>query len=130
MKSSILLQAFFAASAVVNAYRLPGPAPDPNAAGRVRTGGTQKFIVEVEPDRGLSSLTHQFLSKGGPGRPTFKAFECSDVFSGMVIETDSDNVDTLRQMEGVKNVWAARTMERPRVEKSTYGPSKLRKTTL
>jgi hypothetical protein len=49
MKSSILLQAFFAASAVVNAHRLPGPAPDPNATGRVRTGGTQKFIVEVEP---------------------------------------------------------------------------------
>lgn len=49
MKSSILLQAFFAASAIVNAYRLPGPAPAPNAAGRVRTGGTQRFIVEVEP---------------------------------------------------------------------------------
>lgn len=45
----------------------------------------------------------------------------------MVIETDSDNVDSLRQMEGVVNVWAARTMQRPRVEKSTYGPSKLRK---
>ncbi|KAM0427243.1 hypothetical protein ACHAPT_007673 [Fusarium lateritium] len=127
MKSSILLQAFFAASAVVNAHRLPGPAPDPNATGRVRTGGTQKFIVEVEPHRGLSALTHHFLSKPSPEKPVFKEFECGDVFSGMVIETDSDNVDSLRQMEGVKNVWAARTMQRPRVEKSTYGPSKMRK---
>lgn len=72
-------------------------------------------------------MTHQFLSKAGPGRPTFKEIECSDVFSGMIVETNSDNVDTLRQMEGVKNVWAARTMPRPQVEQSTYGPSKLRK---
>ena len=35
----------------------------------------------------------------------YKEFDCGDVFSGLSIETDSDNVDSLRDVPGVVNVW-------------------------
>ncbi|KAJ3524920.1 hypothetical protein NM208_g11862 [Fusarium decemcellulare] len=128
MKSSHLLQAFLlAASAVAQAQGLLEPESDADTSGRVRAGGTRKFIVEVEPHHGLNTVTSQLLSKPGQNNPQFKEFDCSDVFSGMVIETDSDNVDTLRQMNGVVNVWAAHTVRKPRARKSTPSASTLRR---
>jgi subtilisin family serine protease len=35
----------------------------------------------------------------------FKEFDCSDIFSGLVLETDTGNADSLRAMSGVANVW-------------------------
>jgi hypothetical protein len=56
-------------------------------------------------------------------RPLFQSFDCSDVFNGMVVETDTDNMDTLLQMEGVVNVWQAHKVAMPKVEFSEKGPS-------
>jgi subtilisin family serine protease len=56
-------------------------------------------------------------------RPLFKSLDCSDAFSGMVVESDTDNTDTLLQMEGVVNVWQAHKVSMPKVEKSKHGPS-------
>lgn len=41
----------------------------------------------------------------------------------MVVETDTDNMDTLLQMEGVVNVWQAHKVAMPKVEFSESGPS-------
>jgi hypothetical protein len=41
----------------------------------------------------------------------------------MVLETDTDNLDTLRQMEGIVNVWQAHKVPMPEVHRSANGPS-------
>ncbi|KAF5022434.1 hypothetical protein F66182_5519 [Fusarium sp. NRRL 66182] len=124
MKSCNLLQVlFFAASVVVDAETILKPAADADTARRRSTGATRKFIVEVEPHRGLATVTNSLLLKPGRKRPLFQQFDCSDVFNGMVIETDTDNADTLRQLEGVVNVWQARTVLKPQVQESAHGPS-------
>lgn len=68
-------------------------------------------------------MTHQLLTKPNHKRPLFQSFDCSDVFNGMVLETDTDNLDTLRQMEGVVNVWQAHKVLMPEAHRSTNGPS-------
>lgn len=40
----------------------------------------------------------------------YRQFDCSDVFSGLAIETDTDNVDSLRAIPGVVNVWPMRSV--------------------
>lgn len=40
----------------------------------------------------------------------YKEFDCHDIFSGIVIESDTENTDTLRTLEGVVNVWPMRTV--------------------
>ncbi|KAF4981815.1 hypothetical protein FZEAL_2442 [Fusarium zealandicum] len=106
MKSFSLLQVLLlAASAIIQGERLLHPLASAGIDGRVKSGGTRKFIVEVEP---------------------VLEFDCSDVFSGMVIESDSDNVDTLGQLEGVVNVWHARSIPRPQVNKLTHDAPPLR----
>lgn len=44
----------------------------------------------------------------------------------MALETDTDNVDTLRQMDGVINVWPASIVPKPQVEKSSHFSSNAR----
>ncbi|KAF5673203.1 putative subtilisin-like serine protease [Fusarium heterosporum] len=94
-----------------------------NQTGRRSEGNTRKFIIEVEPDQGLATVTRQLLTKPDRKRPLFQNFDCSDVFNGMTLETDTDNLDTLRQMEGVVNVWQARKVLMPQVYRSDNGPS-------
>lgn len=40
----------------------------------------------------------------------YKEFDCSDVFSGLAIETNTDNADSLRALEGVVNVWPMKSV--------------------
>ena len=40
----------------------------------------------------------------------YKEFDCSDIFSGFSIETQSENEDTLRSMPGVANIWPMRSV--------------------
>lgn len=40
----------------------------------------------------------------------FRQFDCGDIFNGLVIETEMDNVDTLRMVHGVANVWPMKTV--------------------
>jgi subtilisin family serine protease len=69
-------------------------------------------------NRGPGHITHQLLSTPNKKGGHYREFECSDVFSGLVVETDSENVDSLLEMEGVVNVWAMSTISTPRLEKS------------
>ncbi|KAH8706750.1 peptidase S8/S53 domain-containing protein [Ilyonectria robusta] len=74
----------------------------------------------VPTDRrpGPGNVALQLLSKSSRIGSSYKEFDCSDVFAGMVLETDSENVDTLLQMDGVINAWPASIVKTPRVEKS------------
>ncbi|KAG5818422.1 hypothetical protein H9Q71_001393 [Fusarium xylarioides] len=124
MKSYNLLKVLLvAASMTVGVEAAHKPAARSSRTGRASTGNTRKFIVEVEPNQGTTTVTRQLLMKPDRKRPLFQSFDCSDVFSGMVVETDTDNMDTLLQMEGVVNVWQAHKVAMPKVEFSEKGPS-------
>lgn len=49
----------------------------------------------------------------------YKQFDCSDVFSGISIETSTENADSLRAMPGVVNVWPMRSVPLARVERKS-----------
>jgi hypothetical protein len=71
-------------------------------------GATNKYILETRPGIGIGSIAKQTSSFRGRNNNTttfHHEFDCSDIFSGLVIETHHDNVDTLRALEGVVNVW-------------------------
>ncbi|KAF7544235.1 hypothetical protein G7Z17_g10110 [Cylindrodendrum hubeiense] len=103
MKFSHLLPALFAVVLVVaKDQRLP-----------LSPGG-----VPNDRHPGLGDVVFQQLSKSSRIGGYYKEFDCSDVFAGMVLETDSENIDTLLQMDGVINVWPAGIVRTPRVEKS------------
>ncbi|OBS22133.1 hypothetical protein FPOA_08469 [Fusarium poae] len=111
------------ASVAVDAGTKPRSAVGSSNTDRRSHGDTRKFIVEVEPNHGLATVARQFLMKPDRKRPLFESLDCSDIFNGMVVETDTDNTDTLLQMEGVINVWQAHKVSMPKVEQSKHGPS-------
>lgn len=47
----------------------------------------------------------------------YKQFDCSDIFSGISLETSTENADSLRSMPGVVNVWPMRSVPLSRVER-------------
>ncbi|KAH8174812.1 subtilase family protein [Sarocladium implicatum] len=73
-------------------------------------GDTKKYIVEFTQGSALEGITHQLASRPDQHGTTYKAFDCSDIFHGVSIETDVDNVDSLRMMEGVANVWPMKSV--------------------
>lgn len=61
----------------------------------------------------MGRLARQLRAKPGSNHTYYKSFDCSDIFAGLTIESDSHNIDTLRQMDGVINAWQMKTMSRP-----------------
>lgn len=49
----------------------------------------------------------------------YREFDCSDIFSGLAIETNTENVDSLRAMDGVVNVWPLKSVPLAPVPKKT-----------
>ncbi|KAK0384360.1 hypothetical protein NLU13_8447 [Sarocladium strictum] len=73
-------------------------------------GDTNKYIVEFSQSSTIGSITRQLAQRPNPNATTYKAFDCSDIFHGISIETSVDNADTLRLMDGVANVWPMKTV--------------------
>ena len=88
-------------------------------------GETNKYIVEftqvslriapysqplTSKGSALEGITHQLASRPDQNSTTYTAFDCSDIFHGISIETNVDNADSLRMMDGVANVWPMRTV--------------------
>ncbi|KFA48007.1 hypothetical protein S40293_02676 [Stachybotrys chartarum IBT 40293] len=74
-----------------------------------RLSTTKKYIVEVEPGFSVADVGHKLHEAPRKGN-YYKEFDCHDIFSGIVIESDTENTDTLRTLEGVVNVWPMRTV--------------------
>lgn len=55
-------------------------------------------------------MTRQFSSPSWRNSTYFKQFDCGDIFNGLVVETEIDNVDTLNTVHGVVNVWPMKTV--------------------
>ncbi|TFB06704.1 hypothetical protein CCMA1212_000331 [Trichoderma ghanense] len=78
------------------------PAKNVNAA-------TNRYIIEVERSS-IGYMARQFASPASANSTYFRQFDCSDIFNGVVVETDIDNVDTLSKVHGVANVWPMKTV--------------------
>lgn len=64
------------------------------------------FIVQGS----IAYMTRQFASPSSVNSTYFRQFDCGDLFNGVVIETEVDNVDTLSAVHGVANVWPMKTI--------------------
>lgn len=62
---------------------------------------------ELTVNQGLSigNMAKQMLPASQLDDGYYKEFDCGDVFSGLSLETDSHNIDSLRDLPGVINVW-------------------------
>ncbi|KAK6213872.1 serine endopeptidase [Colletotrichum tabaci] len=66
---------------------------------------SKKFIVEAEPGTVLDDLSRKIEATGSR---VLKSFE-SDIFSGLSIESETDNVDTLQNVGEVAQAWPVKT---------------------
>ncbi|KAH7309858.1 subtilisin-like serine protease [Stachybotrys elegans] len=62
---------------------------------------SKKFILEAQSGSGLSILRQRIEDNGGIVRKVFD----SELFSGLSIETDSDNIDSLQEVAEVAHAW-------------------------
>jgi hypothetical protein len=67
----------------------------------------------------MGHVAKQFATKPSDNVSYYKEFDCSDVFSGLAIETYTDNVDSLRAMDGVINVWPLKSVPLAPIPKKT-----------
>lgn len=58
----------------------------------------------------IGYMTRQFASPASANSTYFRQFDCGDIFNGLVVETDINNVDTLSRVNGVANVWPMKTV--------------------
>ncbi|KAG5971559.1 hypothetical protein E4U58_007410 [Claviceps cyperi] len=77
----------------------------------VGTGITHKYIIEITEKSSVESIAQAFeyLRAG-----THEKIECGDIFTGAVIETSTENVDSLQEIPGVTNVWPVQSFSIPR----------------
>ncbi|KAK4221773.1 subtilisin-like serine protease [Podospora fimiseda] len=61
----------------------------------------KRFVVEVEDGANIDAVTSKFTSSGAKILRTFK----TDLFTGLSIESDEENVDSLQEMNEVSKAW-------------------------
>lgn len=55
-------------------------------------------------------MARLFAAPSSRNSTYYRQFDCGDVFHGLVVETEIDNVDTLSKFRGVANVWPMKTV--------------------
>ncbi|KAL7790302.1 peptidase S8/S53 domain-containing protein [Trichoderma ceciliae] len=76
---------------------------------RNTNAATNRYIIEIEKGS-IAYMTRQFASPSSRNSTYFRQFDCADIFNGLVVETEIDNVDTLSAVHGVANVWPMKTV--------------------
>ncbi|KAG5978810.1 hypothetical protein E4U55_005910 [Claviceps digitariae] len=74
-------------------------------------GITQKYIIEIPKGSPTEFLTQTF---GYLGAGNHEKVECGDIFTGAVVETSSENIDSLQLIPGITNVWPVQAISIPR----------------
>ncbi|KAG5928721.1 hypothetical protein E4U42_000085 [Claviceps africana] len=71
---------------------------------------TQKYIIEMSEGLSTEYLTQTFdyLVAGN-----HEKIDCGDVFIGAVVETSSENIDSLQGIPGIANIWPVQAMSIP-----------------
>ncbi|KAK1248218.1 hypothetical protein MKX08_006438 [Trichoderma sp. CBMAI-0020] len=70
---------------------------------------TNRYIIEVE-NESLPYMARLFAAPSSRNSTYYRQFDCGDVFQGLVVETEIDNVDTLSKFRGVANVWPMKSV--------------------
>jgi hypothetical protein len=65
----------------------------------------------------IGSIAKQIVANEYSNTTYYKQFDCSDIFAGISWETAQENVDSLRSMPGVVNVWPMRSVPMSRPER-------------
>lgn len=55
-------------------------------------------------------MARLFAAPSSRNSTYFRQFDCGDVFHGLVVESEIDNVDSLSKFRGVTNVWPMKTV--------------------
>ncbi|KAG6015785.1 hypothetical protein E4U43_004767 [Claviceps pusilla] len=73
-------------------------------------GLTQKYIIEIPQGLSIDFLiqTVDYLGAGN-----HEKIDCGDIFAGVVVETSSENIDSLQHIPGIANVWPVQAMSIP-----------------
>ncbi|GAB0132019.1 hypothetical protein EsDP_00000469 [Epichloe bromicola] len=106
---AVVLLFALAAQAVIKNYSSAASSPKIDSSAGI--GITHKYIIEISEGSSIDFVTQSFdrLHTG-----TQEKFDCHDIFTGAVIETSSENVDSLQQISGIARVWPVQTMSIPR----------------
>ncbi|KAG7127676.1 Minor extracellular protease vpr like protein [Verticillium longisporum] len=91
-------------------------ARDDENAGGAPSPVIKKFIVEAEPGISLADLSRKIEANGIKVLKTFD----SDVFAGLSIETEHDNVDSLQEVTEVARAWPVNRFKLAAVNLSTF----------
>ncbi|KAF6839147.1 serine endopeptidase [Colletotrichum musicola] len=73
---------------------------------------TKKFIVEAEPGVAVADLSRKIEATGAK---VLKSFD-SEIFSGLSVESESDNLDSLQNVGEVAKAWPVKTYRLAPVE--------------
>nr|AAS45251.1 subtilisin-like serine protease [Verticillium dahliae] len=109
--SSILLTLPLAAATIQDIIQ----ARDDENAGDAPSPVVKRFIVEAEPGTPLADLSRKIEANGIKVLKTFD----SDVFAGLSVETEHDNVDTLQEVTEVARAWPVNRFKLAAVDVST-----------
>ncbi|KAL9484180.1 hypothetical protein ACSS6W_002969 [Trichoderma asperelloides] len=75
----------------------------------IANAATNRYIVEVETES-IPYMARLFAAPSSRNSTYFRQFDCGDVFHGLVVESEIDNVDSLSKFRGVTNVWPMKTV--------------------
>ncbi|KAH0428810.1 serine endopeptidase [Colletotrichum camelliae] len=103
MRFDLLIWA--AALGLTNARASPGNGRRRDESQNATLSGTKKFIVEVDQGTQLTDLSRKIEATGAT---VLKSFD-SEVFSGLSVESGSDNLDTLQSFREVSQAWPVKT---------------------
>ncbi|KAI8304504.1 hypothetical protein K4K59_012738 [Colletotrichum sp. SAR11_240] len=103
MRFDLLIWA--AALGLINALTSPGNGRRRDEDQSSALSGTKKFIVEVEQGAQLTDLSRKIEATGAK---ILKSFN-SEIFSGLSVESGSDNLDTLQSLREVSQAWPVKT---------------------
>ncbi|KAJ3955877.1 hypothetical protein N0V92_007592 [Colletotrichum tropicale] len=103
MRFDLLIWA--ASLGLANAHASPDPRRRRNDAQNATLSETKKFIVEVEQGAKLADLSRKIEAAGAT---VLKSFD-SEIFSGLSVESGSDNLDTLQSFREVSKIWPVKT---------------------
>ncbi|OLN97148.1 Minor extracellular protease vpr 2 [Colletotrichum chlorophyti] len=92
------------ALASVEANSLRNPLQRRDDAQTATISETKKFIVEAEPGVALADLSRKIEAAGSR---VLKSFS-SEIFSGLSVESESDNLDSLQDVGEVAHAWPVR----------------------
>jgi subtilisin family serine protease len=69
-----------------------------------------KLQTDISFQKSIPYMARLFAAPSSRNSTYYRQFDCGDVFQGLAVETEIDNVDTLSKFRGVTNIWPMKTV--------------------